>query len=593
MKIYPGRHKVMAVKQVDNNIDIPLAYIDVDYKDYSVNIIPKFSTDKKDVVIPYSEYDSIDVCFFDENRNLIDNTNIMQRDKDKYYYVPVNAVSFNPQRFNYSVVGKKKIEYRTDIQYDLKVACIDNESMDLSRHLIKVFGDAPDRQICPANITVNNKDISFYSLINSGVQENDFIFIRSNDGVNYKDTSTAIDYDLFLNEHTNVWVSVENFPYQLIPTANKTDIGLKKPILYSNPPMMNYVFDTTELPQDSNVVYHNIFKNTFAGVLIKEVPNKGFIIMTPAEFMVNIESNSKLLYEIMMYVYLKSYIESATINDWITDVIPDYVVMNNKLTKKTSFSSNVEFYRLLGFSQAEVDLIDVKISPENVRFAGIQNDFIIFRKEYTGVNQKYADPQKPTSDTISVFTPRQNVVYYKNFIYNIEDAVQDKILWTINGDYLAVKIKPIVNTLNKINITQESSLNFRLFKVINYKEQKITNAILYLICKENILSLIDSETYVNTDGIIIAELHISQSENPSKIYDMRQRGGGYPLDITPPTQCLLDVGNIYGMAYRKTGTLIITLPKRLEQYEELITKAVKRHMVAEELPIILFEDKEE
>jgi hypothetical protein len=465
--------------------------------------------------------------------------------------------------------------------------------MDLSRQLIKVFGDAPDRQICPANIAVNNKDISFHSLINSSVFENDFVFIRSSDGAKYKDTGAAIDYDSFLKEHTNVWVSVDQFPYQLISAATKTDIGLKKPLLYSNPPMMNYVFDISLVPSDPNVIYHNIFKNTFTGVLIKEIPSKGFIIMAPSEFLVNIETNAKLFYEIMMYIYLNTYIESATLNDWITDVIPDYVVMNNKLIKKTNFTSNVEFYRLLGLSQSEVDLIDVKISPDNVKFAGVINDFVMFRKEFTGVNQKYADPQKSTPDTISVFTPRQNIVYYKDFIYNMEDAVQDKISWAVNGDYLAVKVKPIINTLNSINITQESSLNFRLFKVVNYKEQKITEAILYLVCKENILFLIDKETYVNTDGIIIAEIQISQSENESKIYDMRQRGGGYPEDITPPTQSLLDVGNIYGMAYRKAGTLIITLPKRLEQYEDLITNAVKSHMVAEELPIILFEDKEE
>jgi hypothetical protein len=175
----------------------------------------------------------------------------------------------------------------------------------------------------------------------------------------------------------------------------------------------------------------------------------------------------------------------------------------------------------------------------------------------------------------------------------MEDAIQDKISWTIDGDYLLVKVKPIINTINSINITQESGLRFRLFKVVNYKEQKITEATLYLICKENILFLADKETYVNTDGIIIAEIYISQSENQSKVYDMRQRGGGYPEDVTPPTQCLLDVGNIYGMAYRKAGTLIITLPKRLEQFEDLITNVVKKHMVAEELPIILFEDKEE
>jgi hypothetical protein len=105
--------------------------------------------------------------------------------------------------------------------------------------------------------------------------------------------------------------------------------------------------------------------------------------------------------------------------------------------------------------------------------------------------------------------------------------------------------------------------------------------------------LIDKKTYSETDGIIIAEVQISLSENKSMVYDMRQRGGGLPESMDPPSFSLLDIGNIYGMSYRKAGTLIITLPKKLQPFDDIITAAVKKHMVGEELPIILFEDKEE
>ena len=54
-------------------------------------------------------------------------------------------------------------------------------------------------------------------------------------------------------------------------------------------------------------------------------------------------------------------------------------------------------------------------------------------------------------------------------------------------------------------------------------------------------------------------------------------------------QELLDIGYIKGLAYRKSGAIIVTLPKRLEQYKELIENVVKKHMVAEKFPVILFE----
>lgn len=595
MKIYPGRHQVEQVKTVDNNRDIPLAFIDANYRDYVVNVLPRMSSNKMEPVIPYEELHSLDVCLFDSNRNEIDNTSILQRDRDKYYYVPQKAMAFTPQRFNYSVVGKKRMSYKMNMQYDIKVGCVDNDTMDFSKLMIKVFGDAPIRKICPNNVFVNSGDVSVESLVNSSIADNDFVFIKAKDEKTYKEINQEIDLNLFLNEHTNVWLSVDSFSnnelvYNL-PESSQ-EVILKKPIVYNCPALKTNLFKLSSLKNEQGVIYHNIFTGEHTAAIIKEYPNKGFVIMTPSSFIDHIENNVKLFYEIMMYVYLNSYCESNKINEWITDIVPDYVAINNKLIKKVNFSSNIEFNRLLNLSKNDVDLVDVKITPDNVKFAGISNNHILFRKDMSNENVQYTDPAKP-SGSISIFTPRQNIVYYKDFIYKIEENVQEKITWELQNGRLIFNIKPFVDSLNGINIKQESSLQFLLFEITNNAIINVTEATLYLVCRDNILNLVPESIYTNTNGIIIAEIQINQLDNKSQVYDMRQRGGGCLESVTDPTQSLLDIGNISGMSYRKAGTVIITLPKRLEPFEDLITKVVQKHIVAEELPIILFEDKEE
>ena len=46
---------------------------------------------------------------------------------------------------------------------------------------------------------------------------------------------------------------------------------------------------------------------------------------------------------------------------------------------------------------------------------------------------------------------------------------------------------------------------------------------------------------------------------------------------------------IDGSPYRKGNTLIITLPKYLEQYKDIIMDTVKQYCIAEDYPILLFE----
>lgn len=591
MKIYPGKHQIVTTDKVRTGIDIPLAFIDANHKEYQKTCLSKFNTDQMNVVVPYQTFNSLDVCLFDKDKNLINNTTVLQRNGDSYSYVPEKAITFEPQRFNYSVLGKKNMTYSTVKNYDLKVGCIDNDNLDFSKNLIKVFGNAAARNLCPSNLSVNQNDISMYSLINTSIEKTDFIFIRSTDGIHYKDTGLAINFEELMANNSNVWLSIDNFPVALIDSTINKEMALLKPVLYNTVTIPDKVFAMKSLPLSTEYTYHNLFTGDYSPICIKEVFNKGFIIMTPATFLDTVDKNVKLFYETMLQIYLKSYLTSETINEWITDLIPDYVVMNNKLIPKDKFTSKSEYYKLFNLEKTDINLLNVLISANNVKFAGISNDLICFKKEYMGDSAKYADPQKP-ADSLMIFTPRQNIMFYKDYVYTVEENINDKIDLEIMTDRLIVSVKPFAQSLDGIHVTTESHLEYIMIDIVNMKEVKKTEASLYLVCKENILKLIEKSTYTVSAGIIIAEIQIKLSDNKTAVYDMRQRGGGLPDHIKPATQSLLDVGHIDGMAYRKAGTLIITLPKRLEAYEELITATIKSHMVAEEFPVILFESEE-
>ena len=97
--------------------------------------------------------------------------------------------------------------------------------------------------------------------------------------------------------------------------------------------------------------------------------------------------------------------------------------------------------------------------------------------------------------------------------------------------------------------------------------------------------------YNESLGKIIATINISKSSDMTVIYDMRQRGGGLPEDFEDAND-LLDIGYIKGSPYRKSGAIIFTFPERLKSNKEEIEKIVRKHMVAEKYPIIIFEESE-
>jgi hypothetical protein len=92
---------------------------------------------------------------------------------------------------------------------------------------------------------------------------------------------------------------------------------------------------------------------------------------------------------------------------------------------------------------------------------------------------------------------------------------------------------------------------------------------------------------MRNNGYIVAEIHIGIEQKP-QVIDTRVYGGGVPVGEEDNYDCI-DIGNISGRPYRLGSTVIIKLPRRLKEHEDIITEAVKEHVAAGEYPVILFE----
>lgn len=603
MKIYPDNSKLMLTEQVNLLTDIPLGYIDSLTKDYNIIINKQIYPNNLRKVIPYETFPSYNYKFFSQiQKNVYDAENfyevtdedLLHRVGDIYQYVPKAELSFVPITFEYSVVGKKTATYNHSNNYDLKVGCIETQSSILSKALIKIFGNAPDKGICPSNITVNNKDLMQESLLNGDVRDLDFVFIQSKKGQNYLESNTAIPFDDYLTAHTNVWLCVDD----LKPLLN-TRLNYKNPIIYAdsnntlvanNNIIEKATFQESYLPPPTSeiVMFDHVTRAPF---IVKEYKDKGYIIISTTDFVNQSTENYKLIYEAMLYIYLNMYIENSPITQWICDTHPDYVIKNGELSTENQFKSLKKYYELLGFNNAsDVSLVSVNISTSYVKLKSVLNDYVLFEKLTTKDN---ADPQKP-DDYISIYTPRQNIIFIKDFIYMIEEDLDKKLIIEKTDDNYILRLNSFKHSSANLNLTSAYSyaVNIPLTQTINYKEVPLEYGEFNIIAINNMLIAEDSSLSVDnghTNSNIIAKAIVTRINSDINIFDMRRRGGGLSDEDAENNFNLLDIGHIEGRSYRKSGTIIFKLPERLKKYNDIIQSTIQDHIVAEKHFIILYE----
>lgn len=577
MKIYPSFHNIQETDKVKPK-DIPLSYLSTDSVETEIVVSkePVASPGNKVVsAMPYEVFDSADAYLFNEHGKKLEVGSLMKRIGEKYHFIPQNAVEFAPTRFSFSVLVKKDMAFMNDRKYNIKVGCVDGES-ELSSRLISIFGDAPRRGLSPLNISINNQDVSAYSLINSSFEENDLVFIESDDGLHYGSSDTKIDFDGILEHHTDIWLSVKSFG-DMIEDHDSNEFQLGSSTVYNNSlyriPGYTKRFNL-ESEHESFAEYRaiNLFEDE-CPILVLEKSNKGFVIVSEESLFKDVPSNAKLIYEMIVGTFLTSYYRTPEKNIWITDAPVDYIAL-----KESRYGMNHERVTLDEVLQnanfdigTEYILLEVRTSNNDVLFQGItdQNE-ILFMK--AGLSP---DPKK-TEGVMSIYTTNQTVMHYrKQTINKVETDLVVEPIYTETGDY--VRVHPYRSTSLKIYSKEDQMLRI---------PEDHTEYV--LACKDSVFKAIPKIFYdPQVDGLKMAVIKVVRNV-VTKNYDTRILGGGLPEE-SDPNYNLLDIGHIEGRPYRIGSTMIITLPKRLEKHKEIITNAVNRHCASGDYPIILFE----
>ena len=578
MKINLPNHEIKDVTHVSNG-DIPLAYIDTTDASHDVKfeLMEGFATDSSRKVSPYETfYDSSTILFNSDKEPLTDI--VFKRFGNEYAYEPKGAIEFKPLYFDAGAVIRRTMTYDSSRIYNMKVGVLEDDvNLPFSAIMISAFGDAYKRGICPANIRVNGGAMTTPSLIAAASSQSDFLFLQSSDGVEVGD----VDKDAALNKHINLWISAENFTDlfkendvttptqegQLCSFYTKTD----------RTKISSTIFDqskTSSSYSDDDYTYSYPYED----VLILEKEGYGYIVITPKEFLEeNLGSNTKIIYDVLMSIYMKSWRKTSTVNTWITDSVVDAMAYNYSQIKR--YHKKIELKDLLedDLNTGEYKLISITTSTTDVSFVSIVEDELFFRKTKTASK----DPEKSDS-AISFLSSSGNVYIYTDADVNFVTSRASLSSELANGD-IVVTLEPLSDSEKKVYIKEAQSLT-----VPSISKTWLVCATPCTSVTQSVISLVDKDEYSSIrDGWEIAEITITPKYN-TQLTDLRTSGGGLPYG-EPNDYNLIDIGNINGRPYRIGSTLIIRMPKKYEIYKDRIEAAVNQHISACEYPVIIFE----
>lgn len=608
MKIYPSPHKITinTSKVIDTDFEMPIAFINTQTKNYDLDYVVSNEYSKESIIelIPGQSFETTDIKVFNKYNEVVDIQNDLIREGDKYVYRPNNSVSFVPQTFLYKATIKKSIDYSSSKLYEINASCIDDpDSLDLSQRLASVLLNPSDRNLLPSNISINNNKENLSVLTTGTFEECELLFIESPNGTHYDDTAnpTEIDLESFLDNNINVWIACEDLKEHKIYSQGVTQTTeLKSPIVMSNRKIdYKEYFVYESLIDKPGVSYHNIFTGSHMPVLIEEHIGKGFVIYSSQDILKAPEEHKALIYETMIYCHLNSYQSTTNKKEWISDIMPDFQVSNERLVKKTAFNSSLNMYNHFKLKASEMTLVSVDIiedtnsyrsygNASNVRFVEMKNGHLIFEKDVAKTRYAQIDPEKPIGWK-SIYTDNE-IIYVDNIYYLIEETLQDKVFLKIDKDDIVVKISPFKKSLKNINKIYTTDIIIPYFKTED-DETKIRASNYYIYMNNNKIEFCDDLDWNEDLGELLFAINISQNTDLTTVYDMRKLGGGLPEDMEDNYE-LLDMGHINGRPYRANSTIVFTLPKKYEVHEELILKAISKYISAEEYPVIFFEDKE-
>lgn len=617
MKIFPSTHNIKSVtdSHVDLDLNIPLAYIELDYSKYDIqkSMEDIMSKEIKQEVLLNQKFDSANIKLFNKFNEAVNMDNLLTRVGDSYYYRPKDIITFKPQYFNYNATVKRKLEYKISNTYDINIACIDDpDSLDLSQRIASGFSNPSSREITPPNISINKNRIDAQAFSDMSGEDCDVVIIESPDGKYYDDSldPILIDKEEFLNKNMAIWLASDfNLEYPHENEFGGIDFQISNPILNNKAKINSETyFSYSALPYNPNVIYHNIFIGDKMPVVIIEHIGRGYEIISSSDIIKDIPNNITLMYECILYCYLNSYKKTEDLSQWICSSVPDYQVESGKLVKKQYFVSDIDLYKYFNLKSTEMDLYAVNITDSEmnsileskiddlyeptstVHFIGMSGGRLMFNQNITKDSAYNLEPEKPIG-WVSLYDG-DNIVYMKEIHYTIETNLDNKIYTIVNDYDLAVKILAFKSSSLGIDTQIPIDLTIPFIKTEVNGIERIREAqyAFYINLDSHEVNFVFDEDYEDTLGIKLFTIKVSQTPDAINITDMRQLGGGLVED-EPDNYNLMDIGHVNGRPYRKAGTLVFTLPTKYKEYEDVILKAINKYISASDIPVILFEDK--
>lgn len=617
MKIFPSTHNIKSVtdSHVDLDLNIPLAYIELDYNKYDIqkSMEDIMSKEIKQEVLLNQKFDSANIKLFNKFNEAVNMDNLLTRVGDSYYYRPKDIITFKPQYFNYNATIKRKLEYKISNTYDINIACIDDpDSLDLSQRIASGFSNPSSREITPPNISINKNRIDAQAFSDMSGEDCDVVIIESPDGKYYDDSldPILIDKEEFLNKNIAIWLASDfNLEYPHENEFGGMDFQISNPILNNKAKINSETyFSYSALPYNPNVIYHNIFIGDKMPVVIIEHIGRGYEIISSSDIIKDIPKNITLMYECILYCYLNSYKKTEDLSQWICSSVPDYQVESGKLVKKQYFVSDIDLYKYFNLKSTEMDLYAVNITDSEmnsileskiddlyeptstVHFIGMSGGRLMFNQNITKDSAYNLEPEKPIG-WVSLYDG-DNIVYMKEIHYTIETNLDNKIYTIVNDYDLAVKILAFKSSSLGIDTQIPIDLTIPFIKTEVNGIERIREAqyAFYINLDSHEVNFVFDEDYEDTLGIKLFTIKVSQTPDAINITDMRQLGGGLVED-EPDNYNLMDIGHVNGRPYRKAGTLVFTLPTKYKEYEDVILKAINKYISASDIPVILFEDK--
>lgn len=584
MIIYPAQHKIIGENELSPG-DIQLAYIDANniQKEYKViNVNHKSSVERLESVYPYEGFDRPDPYLFDKNKNLVSVAPDMMRTESGYAFFPAEAVEFSPELFDFRVSVKKHFFYESNRPVDIKVGVIEKDRV-YAESLIKIFGDAYRKNLITSNFKVNSGDIKIESLTNLSIEECDLVFIESNNTKTYWDSEEIIDFNEILDDHTNIWLCIGDSNALGVAESYyefSNDFTLIGNTIYGENRFKDIKLDSCINENEIQKAFPDFeyIENVYlydVPVAILHKKDKGFLFVSHKSAVLNAEKNYKLIYEILNYVYTQGYSRTKWISGWITDHPVDYIPRRESI-----FGRNHEQYlinELLGSRLHDGDtvtIVNIKIvQDDKVSLKGIGTSNEIFFEKIGGEK----DPEKSTGQRSYYTTRRTVILYTENAVNRLETPLKFSIKATSKGDY--IHIDEFKSTSLETNITEKTVLRI-----------PDTFATYCIVLKENIFTIKRLDHLNESDGYVILVFEL-RKKSSIKSHDVRVPGGGLP-EKSEGNYNLFDIGHVKGRPYRRGGTMVIELPKRLQEFESYIRNAVERHIVSGEHYILVYKEQE-